>query len=118
MKFLANENFPGCVIQALQTHGFATAWVRTDNPGSPDTEVLARANFEKRILLTFDRDFGELAFHRGANVSCGIILFRLPKLSPDDLTNFIVSVLNSRHDWQDHFTVVEAGRIRMRQLPK
>jgi predicted nuclease of predicted toxin-antitoxin system len=61
MRFLANENFPGAAIEALRAAGNDVAWIRVDAPGSSDPEVLARAAREERVLLTFDKDFGELA---------------------------------------------------------
>ena len=61
MRFLANENFPGAAVDTLRAAGQEVAWVRTDAPGSTDEQVLARAAQEGWILLTFDKDFGELA---------------------------------------------------------
>jgi predicted nuclease of predicted toxin-antitoxin system len=53
-------------------------WVRTAAPGSTDPEVLAWAARDERILLTFDKDFGELAKASALPATCGIILFRVP----------------------------------------
>jgi predicted nuclease of predicted toxin-antitoxin system len=52
-------------------------------PGSGDQVVLSRARAEDRILLTHDKDFGELAFRAGLPATCGVILIRLGKLTPD-----------------------------------
>src|SRR5438445_603289 len=65
MRILANENFPGEAIEALRSRGHDVAWVRTDAPGSSDEEVIARATREGRLLITFDKDFGALAFRSG-----------------------------------------------------
>ena len=62
MKFLANENVAGDAIIALRENGHDVAWNRTDASGSKDEDILARAMAEHRILITFDKDFGELAF--------------------------------------------------------
>lgn len=85
--------------------------------GSKDGEILQRAISEQRILLTFDKDFGDLAFHLGLPASCGIVLFRLQASSSAALAISIVSALQSRTDWPGQFAVVEPGRIRMRPLP-
>lgn len=77
MRFLANENFPGDTVEALRQQGNNVSWIRTDAPGSTDIDVLAFAQSEERIILTFDKDFGELAFHSGLPASSGVILFRL-----------------------------------------
>jgi predicted nuclease of predicted toxin-antitoxin system len=61
MRFLANENFPGTAVKALEMAGNDIVWVRAAAPGCSDQEVLAWAAREERILLTFDKDFGELA---------------------------------------------------------
>lgn len=61
MRFLANENIPGALVKALRGAGNDVIWIRTEAPGIHDQEVLARAARDGRILLTFDKDFGELA---------------------------------------------------------
>ena len=65
MRFLANENFPGNAVAALKAAGHDIVWVRTAAPGSKDKDILAWAEQEARVLLTFDKDFGELARHVG-----------------------------------------------------
>ena len=82
MRVLANENVPGEAVEALRSRGHDVAWVRTYAPGSTDREVIARAVSEGRILVTFDKDFGELAFREGLTAPCGVVLFRIPKASP------------------------------------
>jgi predicted nuclease of predicted toxin-antitoxin system len=71
VRLLADENFPGVAVAALRSRGHDVAWIRTDAPGSGDRDVLARAEAEGRLLITFDKDFGELAFR-----------LRLPALYP------------------------------------
>ena len=61
MRLLADENFPGAAVAALEAAGHDVVWVRTEAPGTIDSDVLAWAAREERILLTFDKDFGELA---------------------------------------------------------
>ncbi len=117
-QLLADENFPGDVVEALTMMGYNVAWIHRDAPGSSDEEVLERAVKEERILLTFDKDFGELAFKRGLPASCGIMLFRIPLLSPQNLVIFIKETLKSRNDWIGNFSVVEMMRIRMRTISK
>jgi predicted nuclease of predicted toxin-antitoxin system len=62
MNFLANENFPLFSIRLLRTAGYNVASVIEDTPGAKDHDVLKRAQKEARILLTFDRDYGELVY--------------------------------------------------------
>jgi len=60
MRFLANENFPADAVTQLKAAGHDIVWVRTAAPGMKDEDVLAWAAREARIVLTFDKDFGEL----------------------------------------------------------
>ena len=117
MRFLADENFPGDAVTALRTLGHDVLWIRTDAPGITDAEVLACGLEDARVILTFDKDFGELAWRSGLPASCGIVLFRLPALGPAGVGKIIADVLMSRDDWAGHFSVVEPGRIRVRVLP-
>jgi hypothetical protein len=117
MRLLADENFPAVVVDRLRAEGHDVCWIRTESPGVSDDVVLARALAEQRILLSFDKDFGELVFRCGSNASCGIVLFRMPLALPDVLATSIVAVVASRQDWAGHFSVVEQHRVRMRPLP-
>ena len=117
MRFLADENFPKDAVLALQQQGYDVVWIRLDAPGSSDQEILTRAQAEERIILTFDKDFGELAFRFGLPATSGIVLFRLSLLKPTSLISIVISVLATRSDWSGMFTVVESDRIRLRPLP-
>jgi predicted nuclease of predicted toxin-antitoxin system len=116
MRILANENFPADAVVALRRAGHDVAWIRTDAPGSSDTEVLRRAQVEDRVLITFDKDFGELAFRSGLPATSGVVLFRISAPSSDHVARVALSVLDSRADWAGHFSVVEDRRVRMTRL--
>jgi hypothetical protein len=116
MRFLANENIPGGAVAALANAGHDVVWVSTERPGMADAEVLAWAARERRILLTFDKDFGELARSAQLPAACGVILFRIPMPAPGRAGLVLTELIGARQDWQAHFSVVEAGRVRMRPL--
>lgn len=118
MRLLANENFPGAAVTALRAAGHDVSWVRTAAPGSTDQEVLAWAIRDERILLTFDKDFGELAKATALPAGCGVVLMRLPMPRPDGVGRQLADVIMSRSDWAGHFSIVEPGRIRMRPLAR
>jgi uncharacterized protein (DUF433 family) len=74
MKFLAHENIPGVAVAALAAGGHDVVWVRSSAPGMTDSDVLAWAIREGRILLTLTRTLGNwpamrLSRHRAAS-SC------------------------------------------------
>ena len=114
--FTANENLPRSAVEALCAEGHNVAWVRAEAPGATDEQVLARARSDGRVLLTFDKDFGELVLKRGRSASHGVVLFRMPLERPADVASRVVEALRTRDDWANHFSVVESQRIRMRPL--
>lgn len=116
MRILANENFPEEAVAALRKRKHDVAWIRTEAPGSNDQEVLARAGAEGRLIVTFDKDFGELAFRSKLPADCGIVLFRISAPSAARVARAAVAVLESRADWAGNFAVVEDHRVRMRPL--
>jgi predicted nuclease of predicted toxin-antitoxin system len=117
MRILADENFPHAAVQALRRRGHDVAWVAADAQGSSDVRILERAQTESRILITFDKDFGELAFHWGLPASSGVVLFRTSLPSPSHVARVAVAALESRTDWAGNFAVVEDDRIRITALP-
>ncbi len=116
MRFLADENFPGDAVAEIEAAGHDIVWVRNVAPGSTDEDIFALAAREERIILTFDKDFGELAGRTGLPASSGIVLFRLPMPAAADVGITLVERISARTDWAGHFTVIEPGRVRMRPL--
>ena len=91
-------------------------WVRTADPGLGDRDILAWAQDEQRLLVTLDKDFGELAFGMELPAWCGVVLFRMKMSDAKTGAMKIVKILERRSDWTGHFSVVEDDRIRMRLL--
>lgn len=117
MKFLANENFPKIAVDAIRDAGHDVLWARTDMSGESDEVILQRARNEDRIVVTFDKDFGELAFHWGLSARCGVLLFRLRTQSPDHVRDRVLDTLAAHSDWNGNFFAVEEHRVRVRPLP-
>lgn len=118
MRLCANENLPEDCIVKLRAEGHDVLWIREAAPGSPDIAVLARAFAENRLLITFDKDFGELVFKTGAKASLGVVLFRIPQPSAAAVAERVATMLRARDDWPGHFSVVEEFGVRMRPLPE
>jgi predicted nuclease of predicted toxin-antitoxin system len=92
-----------------------TFWIRETSPGIADAEVLAIAVRERRICLTFDKDFGELAAAATLPADCGVLLRVQPRPSLESSAE-IAAAIDARADWAGHFSVLEPGRVRMRPL--
>lgn len=117
MRLLANENVSRVMVEALWARGHDVFWARVDAPGESDRSHLQRAQRESRILLTFDTDFGELAFQQRIAASHGVILIRMTG-APETVAGRVVDALESQENWEGHFSVVEHDRVRMRPLPE
>ena len=108
---------PGPAVAALRQHGHDVVWMHEEAPGTPDAQVLARARADRRVVATFDKDFGELAFRLGAAATFGVVRFRINAESPAAAANVAVAAFAERTDWSATFAVVEDGRIRIRSIP-
>lgn len=117
MRLCANENIAGDCVNALRQAGHDVLWIREAAPGSPDPAVLALAQAERRLLITFDKDFGDLVFHQGAEASRGVVLFRIAQPSSAVIAARVTAILGSRQDWEGCYSVVDEASIRMRPLP-
>lgn len=117
MRFLADENVPIGIINELIAASHDVACVATLTPGVRDSEVLKHAAMDGRVLLTFNKDYGDLA-HRTevTRMPAGIVLFRSAVPRTAEACRELARVIAARDDWVGHFSVIEPGRIRRRQL--
>lgn len=117
MRFAMNENISPSVIRELRARGHDVLSAKETMEGAADGAILQAAQTESRIVVTHDKDLGELAFRSGLSASCGIILIRLSGAGREADIGRTLEVLESRQDWAGHFSVAEYGRVRMRPLP-
>lgn len=119
MRFLADENVPLPTIKLLRGAGLDVQSIAELSPGSPDEQVLAHARAQGQVLITFDRDFGELVYHRGAPVPAGIIYLRLPQSDTTLPARAIIELTQRPEILLDgRFTVIDADKVRQRPLLK
>ncbi len=117
MRLLVDENVSSTVIRALRERGHDVVSVKEALRGADDASILARAQAEGRLVVTHDKDFGELAFRAGLPATSGIVLFRLAGTSPAEDSRRVIEVLESGIEWVGQFAVVTNDRIRTRPLP-
>lgn len=117
MRFLADENFPGPSVRLLRENGHDVVWIREVSPGITDPLVLERAQTETRVLLTSDKDFGELAFRIGLPASTGIVLCRLFDPDPSAEAKRILLLTQNDVEWKGHFSVIQGTKLRQSPLP-
>lgn len=116
MKILADESVDKDIVLRLRHDGHDVGYVAEMSPGIMDEEVLILANNENILLLTADKDFGELIFRQGY-VKRGIVLYRLAGLSPQEKAE-IVSLAIAEHsdDLLKSFSVVMERAVRIRRV--
>lgn len=116
MRILADENIPRAAVVRLRADGHDVLWVRESCPGISDAAVVEVAATEQRVIVTFDKDFGDLAISGGGPRPAGVVLYRVSMQPPSALAATISATLASRDDWRGHIAVIDDTRIRMRPL--
>lgn len=117
MRLLAGENFPLPTVTALRLAGHDVFWVRTDAPGTLDTELLDLAEVDGRVLLTLDRDFWQIATQRRKPLErSGVILFRVHPAIPENVTPLVLRTIEIDQEWDGHASVVTVDRVLMVSL--
>jgi predicted nuclease of predicted toxin-antitoxin system len=112
--WLADENFPGPVIRGLIAAGHDVMSVALSYPGIDDRAVLDLACRTGRRLLTFDVDFGELVFSRGAPAPTAILYFRLHPIVSEEILELALRAVAQAPD--GHFVVIGREGMRIRSL--
>lgn len=116
MKLLANENFPLKSVLHLRSQGFDIVSIGTDNPSVKDNVVMGIAISEKRTILTFDRDYGELIFKHDFKPKRGVIYLRLDEYKADEPGKMIEELINKKeYDFDNALTVLDKNGIRQRK---
>jgi predicted nuclease of predicted toxin-antitoxin system len=114
MKFLVDESADARLATHLRRLGHDAKTVASDyQPGLEDQEVLAIALREERILITNDRDFGELVYRLGLP-HAGVILLRLSTTSLPAKTARLDAILAKHAGSLTRFVVVTERSVRLR----
>ena len=117
MKFLADENFLFDSISLLTTNGYAVRKAAINFQGKPDNIILQEASIADEIILTFDKDFGELIFKALIRNCPGVVLFRLENYLPATPGEMLLLLLKDRQiDLKNNLTVIDENKIRQRPI--
>ena len=116
MRFLADENVSRVVIERLRAEGHDVISVTETQPSAPDDEILNVAEADGRILITEDRDFGEMVVRQRLELR-GILLLELDRLPNAMRAEGAAQVVSAHVEkLAGNLVVVEPGRIRVRPL--
>ena len=99
----------------LRQAGHIVLYIAELAPGIADDVILAQANASQALLVTLDKDFGELVY-RQSLVHAGVILLRLAGLLPETKASLVAQVLQLRGREMVHaFSVITPGTVRIRK---
>ena len=116
--FLADECFSGSLLRALRVAGFDVTRPADLQPGASDSDVLALAFAQSRVILTEDTDFGELTVRLGLPTH-GVIRVELNSLDKLAQAQRLIScLLTVGEGVVGALVTVEPTRTRLRALPK
>jgi len=108
-----------CVGKAVEDWLVANAYdaltVREIDPRMSDADVLKLAVSEQRMVVTLDKDFGELVYHSGLS-HAGVLLLRIEDASGKEKIDVLKRIL-ATHEGKllNNFCVYQDGKLRIRK---
>jgi predicted nuclease of predicted toxin-antitoxin system len=117
MNLLADESVDQPIVDRLRSDGHDVLYVAELAPSISDDEVLQQANNNSALLLTGDKDFGELVFRQG-RANGGVVLIRLLGLPSNLKADIVAETFRDRDaELPGAFTVISPGMVRIRRNP-
>ena len=114
MKFVADEGIDAPIVTFLRQKKHQVWYIAEMSPGISDETVLALTNREEAIIITADKDFGDLVF-RQRQAAYGVILLRLHGLLLEKKAELVLSVIQQHEtELKGAFTVITSEKIRIR----
>ena len=116
MKLVADESVDGPTVEHLRRNGHDVIYVAELEPGIEDPDVLSFARRKQALLLTADKDFGELVF-RVRERHAGVLLLRLSNGDLDENAELVRTCLESHgSEMRNSFSVLSHRGLRIRTL--
>ena len=116
MKFIIDESIDFPIEEALTDRNHEVISIRKFFRGIDDEEIVLMANDSASLIVTSDKDFGELAFRQRMGHK-GVVLIRLDGLSNDPkLKESLKIILAEDENLKDAFTVITPGIARIRKI--
>ena len=117
MRLVADESVEGPTVAALRIAGHSVLSIAETSPGIEDPEVLRIARREQALLVTADKDFGELVF-RNREPHCGVLLIRLRGDDTDEnAANALAAIHHHGPQLLNRFSVLVGRALRIRSTP-
>lgn len=113
--FLADENVDREIVDRLRRDGHDVVWIAQFAPGITDDEVLRLASANQRVLVTADKDFGELVFRQG-KANAGVILLRVAGATASKKADIVARAVRMHSAaMRRSFSVISIRQVRIRR---
>lgn len=118
-EMVADECVQDAIVRSLRADGYDVWYVKEHQQGIGDDDVLVTAIAQRRLLLTEDKDFGDIVFRDRAPAPYGVVLSRLPNsLTDSDKAQIIRQAFASHYaQFAGMFTVIDERQVRIVALP-
>ena len=114
MKFLVDVGVGKYVEEWLEKNGHDAKPVRAFNPAARDEEILQIAGAESRMVITMDKDFGELIYNSG-KTHTGVLILRLEDAKGKKKAEIVETILREyENEILNRFCVYQDGKLRIR----
>jgi len=115
VRIVADENVDKEIVDRLRGDGHDVVYIAEADPGTDDQAVLDRSRQDDRVLLTADKDFGDLVF-RQRLLHCGVLLVRLAGVTADMKAGLVAATFD-RHgeELSSGFAVLSKRSLRFRK---
>ena len=114
MKLVADESVDRQIVDRLRNDGHEVSYIAELDPGLADPDVLSISQTARALLLTADKDFGELVFRRRLAHS-GVLLVRLAGLGPNAKALTVARAVQEHGgDLEHRFGVLTETTLRIR----
>ena len=114
VKFIVDVGVGRSVEEWLKSQEFTIVTIGSINPEMKDTEIIQLANMEDAIIITMDKDFGELVF-KEKNKHKGILLLRLEDAMSEEKLAVIQNIIPEHlKKLKNNFSVYQNGKLRTR----
>jgi predicted nuclease of predicted toxin-antitoxin system len=116
MKICADESVDHGIVVRLREDGYEVDYIAEMSPGILDEEVLIQASEDNTLLVTADKDFGELIFRQGY-IKRGIVLYRLAGMLSNEKAEIVSRVISQHGDeLLQAFSVITEKAVRVRRI--
>ena len=103
-------------VSHLRGVGHNVEWVKETSPGAQDEDILSRPDISELVLVTLDRDFGDLIFRQGFPTPRAILYSRLSRANPQAIADRVAALIEQGLA-ENHMTTITAQGERLKAFP-